>query len=177
MMTLSLTTKFNFNCINILISFVYYVLFMSVLSTEKIDRKGILVFADYYKIFILYACILNFIINRDNLLDIVEITSAYDYNFSSFFTNRNTFAAFLLVGVMLSFYSVSIRKSKFDLKKRGRTKVYHIFYSNILRDLLVSFQEEHHLPSTKKHEFYICYCNKNETNNRCLILPLFFYCK
>lgn len=115
--------------VNISISFLYYVLFMSLLSLEKVGKKGILIFGDFYNFFLLYACIVNIILNYQNILDLNIMSSSYEYNFSSFFTNRNTFALFLLIGVMLTLYSMSVRSITFD----------KIIFLIIILNLLLTF--------------------------------------
>lgn len=55
-------------------------------------------------------------LNRSNIPSLIESSISYEYNIKSFFSNRNTFAAFLLVGIYLTVYRlVFIRKNLLDI--------------------------------------------------------------
>jgi hypothetical protein len=56
------------------------------------------------------------VLNRSNIPSLIESSISYEYNIKSFFSNRNTFAAFLLVGIYLTVYRlVFIRKNLLDI--------------------------------------------------------------
>ncbi|MGI6114417.1 MAG: O-antigen ligase family protein, partial [Mahellales bacterium] len=93
----------------------YYIFLVALFSTRKLDREDIGLFARLYQIFILYACLINIVTNWSLIPSIITLSSGYAYNFKSFFSNRNTFALFLLAGVFLSGYRLTMmRKNLLD---------------------------------------------------------------
>lgn len=102
--------------IDVAIATSYYIFLVAFFYTRKLNREDIGLFARLYQIFILYACLINIVTNWSNIPGVITLSSGYAYNFQSFFSNRNTYGLFLLVGVFLSGYRLTIiRKNLLDI--------------------------------------------------------------
>lgn len=101
---LILYSEFQPRNINSLISIItiFDMIIICCLFTNSIipSKKDIDWFVNAYIIFALYACIFNIIMNFTVIKNILSISQAYQYSLSSFFTNRNTFAKYLYLGVI-----------------------------------------------------------------------------
>lgn len=106
-------SRYSYLSIEIVMSFAistcYYIFLEGLFGKLKITRDEISVFARLYQGFIVYACTVNVFLNWSNLLQMIRSLEPYTYNFQSFFSNRNTFALFLLVGAILSLYRIHIK--------------------------------------------------------------------
>ena len=65
---------------------------------------------EYITIFSLVACIYNILFNWIEIVNLRYITSSYDVDLRSFFTNRNQFAAFLFISLVANCYICSEKK-------------------------------------------------------------------
>lgn len=95
--------------INIAIATSYYLFLESFFSRLRLERDDIALFARLYQIFILYACVVNVVTNWSIIPSLITSLNGYAFTTSSFFSNRNTFALFLLAGVILSIYRLKIK--------------------------------------------------------------------
>ncbi len=94
------------------ISFAYYVLFFGLMYDEQIDGKGIYRIAFLYDFFILYAAGYNIAVYGKSMLNVFSITNTYEMVMRAFFTNRNTFAMFLMFAVISSVFRLANPASK-----------------------------------------------------------------
>lgn len=86
--------------IPILLALVFYVVCAkATLSPERFNKLSL-----YFVYFIAFAAVYNLILNAGNILHFTSITDPYEYNFQSFFENRNAFAYLLAIGITLSTY-------------------------------------------------------------------------
>jgi hypothetical protein len=83
---------------------------MSLFNDMNMSKNHVSLFAFLYEIFILYACIYNIIKYGTMFAQIFKISFAYQFMFQSFFTNRNTFALFLYIGVIIIMLKIRIDK-------------------------------------------------------------------
>lgn len=105
--------SFSFGSIAyITISSAYYVLFFGLMYDEEMDSKGIYRIAFLYDFFILYASAYNIAIYGSSMLNVFSITNTYEMVMRAFFTNRNTFAMFLMFAVISSVYRLANPASK-----------------------------------------------------------------
>lgn len=105
--------SFSFGSIAyISISFAYYVLFYGLMYDEEIDSRGISRIAFLYDFFILYAAGYNIVFYGSSMLNVFSISNTYEMVMRSFFTNRNTFAMFLMFAVISSIYRLANHPSK-----------------------------------------------------------------
>lgn len=96
----------------ITISFAYYLLFFGLMYDEEIDGKGIYRIAFLYDFFILYASAYNIMMYGQSMLNVFSISNTYEMVMRSFFTNRNTFAMFLMFAVISSIFRLANPASK-----------------------------------------------------------------
>lgn len=96
----------------ITISFAYYLLFFGLMYDEEIDGRGIYRIAFLYDFFILYAAAYNIMLYGSSMVSVFTITNTYEMVMRSFFTNRNTFAMFLMFAVILSVFRIANPASK-----------------------------------------------------------------
>jgi O-antigen ligase len=106
------TATVEFSLINYLTVPITIVIFLAILGNTKLSKEDFLSFNSMVIAYTLVACIYNFIINYKNILVIKSITSSYEYSFSSFYDNRNTFGLLLAISLALALYSWGAAKSK-----------------------------------------------------------------
>ena len=99
---------------DIFISSIYYLIFIGMFSKCKLSLNSIIKFCRLYQIFIIYTCIYNIIINKDIIFSILHTANAYSYNASSFFDTRNTFSAFLFLGIVCTILKIKVINKKVD---------------------------------------------------------------
>ena len=105
--------SFSFGSIAyITISSAYYVLFFGLMYDEEIDSKGIYRIAFLYDFFILYASAYNIAIYGSSMINVFSITNTYEMVMRSFFTNRNTFAMFLMFHLIPFLKLMSQKRSR-----------------------------------------------------------------
>lgn len=78
-----------------------FVIFYVLMRLNKFDKINIKLFFQFCVFNILMAACYNVLINFNDIPRIFSSVKAYQYSFSSFFTNRNTFAAYLTLGIVL----------------------------------------------------------------------------
>lgn len=88
----------------------YYIFFEAFFPSRKLEREDIALFARLYQIFIIYACLVNIVNNWSIIPSIITSLNGYAWNAKSFFSNRNTFALFLLAGIILSVYRLIMKR-------------------------------------------------------------------
>ena len=75
-------------------------LFMLVPKQMKIKEYKLLFYG--VSIFVVIACLFNIFINIGDMLSITSLDNSYMVSFASFFANRNTFAMYLFVGILVA---------------------------------------------------------------------------
>lgn len=105
----------NFDFINIFVRFVNVLVFVCLPLQFRISRKGLDIFMFSILMLGLVACVYNMIVNFNGILSITNINNPYAVNFTSFFTNRNSFAQFLFFCVIANTYLYYSKKSIFNL--------------------------------------------------------------
>lgn len=79
-------------------------------------KEGLFFLFDAALVFIIVACVYNLAVNTQNILTLNLKQDSYGVSFSSFYTNRNTFAALLLLSLGISLYMfLSKRKKRYFL--------------------------------------------------------------
>ena len=87
--------------INLCLFVFNFVIFYVLMRLNKFDKINIKLFFQFCVFNILMAACYNVLINFNDIPRIFSSVKAYQYSFSSFFTNRNTFAAYLTLGIVL----------------------------------------------------------------------------
>ena len=89
--------------INIILSSLYMFVFIVIFGNFSLSGKDIIKLCVFYLLIAVYSSIYNLIINFSILGDALSTSNAYEYNLSSFFANRNTFAIFLSFSIAACF--------------------------------------------------------------------------
>ncbi|MGB6779557.1 MAG: O-antigen ligase family protein [Planococcus citreus] len=89
-----------------------FIIFVCVPSELKITQKGLTNFFISIVILGVLSCLYNLVINFQGMINILEIESAYDVNFSSFYTNRNGFAQIIFFSIVANTYLLLVKKQK-----------------------------------------------------------------
>ena len=92
--------------INLCLFVCNFVIFYVLMRINKFDKMNIKLFFQFCVFNILMAACYNVLINFNDIDKIFSSAKAYQYSFSSFFSNRNTFAAYLTLGIV--FYAFII---------------------------------------------------------------------
>lgn len=100
--------------VNISVILLNYIILMVIFGNIRISILDLARMALLYEIFILYACVINFVEYGNMFSLILRASYGHQFSFRSFFTNRNTFALFLFVGVIFTTLRLTITKSRFD---------------------------------------------------------------
>ena len=106
------TATVEFSLINYLTVPIAIVIFLVILGNTRLSKEDFLSFNSMVIAYTLVACIYNFIINYKNIFLIKSITSSYEYSFSSFYDNRNTFGLLLAITLGMALYSWGAAKSE-----------------------------------------------------------------
>ena len=87
--------------INLCLFVCNFVIFYVLMRINNFDKMNIKLFFQFCVFNILMAACYNVLINFNDIPKIFSSAKAYQYSFSSFFSNRNTFAAYLTLGIVL----------------------------------------------------------------------------
>ena len=87
--------------INLCLFVFNFVIFYVLMRINKFDKMNIKLFFQFCVFNILMAACYNVLVNFNDIPKIFFSAKAYEYSFSSFFGNRNTFAAYLTLGIVL----------------------------------------------------------------------------
>ena len=137
-------------------SFIFLVLFGQ-LSMNKVDLKK---FLQLFIFYVLYMCIYNMVVNYDMITNFMNITSAYQVDIASFYNNRNTFAYYLIFGIIC----VTVMLKTYDANKKIYGFILLIFVFNILLTLsrtailsvIIFYLLLFFYNSKTKHKFIFC---------------------
>ncbi|WP_297637047.1 O-antigen ligase family protein [uncultured Clostridium sp.] len=86
--------------VSLIITTLYISIFLMFYNGAQIDDQGIEKIAKVQISVMLWACIYNLIKNYKYIGASLISNSTYEYEFSSFFTNRNTFSFFIVIGIV-----------------------------------------------------------------------------
>ena len=87
--------------INLCLFVCNFVIFYVLMRINKFDKMNIKLFFQFCVFHILTAACYNVLINFNDIPRIFSSLKPYQYSFSSFFSNRNTFAGYLALGIVL----------------------------------------------------------------------------
>lgn len=111
----------------IICSFIFLVLF----GQQTIDERGLEKFLKMFIFYVLYMCIYNFIVNFDVISNFMNISSAYQVDIASFYNNRNTFAYYLIFGII----STTMLIKSYEVNKNVYLPILLFFIINIILTL------------------------------------------
>lgn len=103
-LSISLITNSNSSPISIgsqMVVAIYFCIFLGISNSKKLSPRDLLVFNSYYVIFALFACVYNVAVNFNSVIIFSNIINTYDYSFSSFYLNRNTFGLIAGIGLLV----------------------------------------------------------------------------
>lgn len=106
-------------------------IFYGVLGSSKISENAFWRFLKWFVVFIIFGSIYNLMLNFSTLSAFWTANSAYDYEYSSFFENRNAFAFMVAVAITAIVYLYrrrQISRIKFGL-------IFSLFAFNLLLTL------------------------------------------
>lgn len=101
-------------------------LFIIMLGKAEVDEVEIKKFFNLLVLFSIYACLVNMVVNSVAISAITAETKPYQFAFSSFFNNRNTFAYYLFISGACNIYLLYIDKKL----------IYKLSFSIIMINLL-----------------------------------------
>lgn len=87
-------------------------IFITLLGNQSINPSDFKKILKFFSIYVLYMCVFNFIVNFNDIINFSIFNSAYSYNFSSFFNNRNTFSFYLMFGIITTYILINNYKEK-----------------------------------------------------------------
>lgn len=109
----SLLKTFSFkNLVTYIYPIISFFIFVVILGNISFDEKCLKKFLDYFIIFITYTCIFNMIYNYNSIINFANIKYSSEVQISSFFDNRNTFALYLLYGILSNIIIITYYKNK-----------------------------------------------------------------
>ena len=104
-----------------------FVIFYVLMRINNFDKMNIKLFFQFCVFNILMAACYNVLINFNDIPKIFSSAKAYQYSFSSFFGNRNTFAAYLTLGIVLYAFIILWTTKKYFKVLRTLACVFILF--------------------------------------------------
>lgn len=156
--------------INIFLFIYNFIIFYILMTITKFDQMNVKLFFQFCIFNILLASCYNIIINFNALPKIFfSSSSAYEYNFSSYFGNRNSFAAYLTLGIVI--YSVMILWTRESYLKVLRILACVFIFSN----LLITLSRTSILKLFIFILIYFIFTNKITVKKKIIIFGLIFF--
>lgn len=108
-----LLANFSFNnFVTYIYPIISFFIFAVVFGNISFDEECLKNFLNYFIIFITYTCIFNMIYNYSSIINFINIKNSNEVQISSFFDNRNTFALYLLYGILSNIIIITYYKNK-----------------------------------------------------------------
>lgn len=108
-----LLTDFSFsNLVSYIYPIISFFTFCVILGNISVDKETMKKFLDYFIVFITYTCVFNMIYNYKLIINFANIKYSYEIQIASFFNNRNTFALYLLYGILSNIIIITYYKNK-----------------------------------------------------------------
>lgn len=126
----SLTMGINYlEIVNVFARFISVFIFLCIPSKMSISKDEFMRFMQFIVALGLVASLYNMIINFKEMLNILNISNPYEVNFSSFYSNRNSFAQLLFFSIVANTFLYSENKRKINLL------YYLIYFINVFLTL------------------------------------------
>lgn len=108
-----LLTNFSFsNLVSYIYPIISFFTFCVILGNVSVNKETMKKFLDYFIAFVTYTCVFNMIYNYKLIINFTNIKYSYEMQIASFFNNRNTFALYLLYGILSNIIIITYYKDK-----------------------------------------------------------------
>lgn len=101
--------------INSLIKVINFVFFYILMEKTEINSDGLFRFMCFFVILSVVACVYSIVFEFNEILSIRNISNTNSLKISSFFSNRNQYGIFLVMGLIANLYSYQLKKQKISI--------------------------------------------------------------
>ena len=98
--------------INSLIKIVNFFIFYMLIENIEVNKEAVYRFVRAVVILSVIACLFSIFFEFDEILSIRYVSNTNTLRIRSFFSNRNQYAAFLVIGLIANLYSYQLKKQK-----------------------------------------------------------------
>lgn len=126
----------TFSIVNQLMGAAYLFIFFGVYGGLKFSPQSFYRLNKVVISFVIFACLYNLVVNFESIIEFLTISSPYEQDIKSFFSNRNTFSYVLASGVMLAIVNIDLARKWAET--RSRNFAYYAIIAFLLCNMLLT---------------------------------------